>query len=546
MEVFNRLELGVRRAYTFTITTGMHPYFLGTFYVRRRAGELLGKDSALYRRLRRELYNTQILATDSPTYREFVQERLMTGEEASLVDAFIGFCHTNLAHSQPDSFTLEDVVRAFHSHPDIALKLTRLFGLRFDPDSRTARPYKALEEAAHAVEKYNTGHGCWTSSGGRSSGAPSFHPADPEDQLLRAGEAGAGVPARPCLPRRPGPGIHLGSPPGASVPGHLFLRPPRAGVPHRLLRYRAGRLAHHHRQDPGRYDTTANTLFREVYVLAHTQHLKNKDIYEGGSKMVVVALDPGEDPGAEIQRLYKVQYGFINAFLDIFVTAGGQARDPRVVDYYGEDEPIELGPDENMHDSMVEAIAALGGPRLHSRDRHHVEQGSRDQPQGVRGHLHRRGHVRRGRHAGSAGSTPERPVLRQVHRGPQRRRGGERHADPARRCPKAAIRLILDGTGALFDPAGADREELSRIVLQGDADAFRPGKLNPGGFLLYRTERRTEGLRELFRRVDRTEEGLRESWVTADEFNKEFEELIFTVPADLFIPAGGRPETVDG
>jgi glutamate dehydrogenase len=114
------------------------------------------------------------------------------------------------------------------------------------------------------------------------------------------------------------------------------------------------------------------------------------------------------------------------------------------------------------------------------------------------------------------------------------------------KCPNAAIRLILDGSGALCDPAGLDREELSRIVLQGDADTFRPGKLNPGGFLLYRTERRTEGLRELFRRVDRTDGGLRESWVTADEFNKEFEELIFTVPADLFLPAGGRPETVDG
>ena len=29
------------------------------------------------------------------------------------------------------------------------------------------------------------------------------------------------------------------------------------------------------------------------------------------------------------------------------------------MDYYGEDEPIELGPDENMHDAMIEAIAEL-------------------------------------------------------------------------------------------------------------------------------------------------------------------------------------------
>jgi glutamate dehydrogenase len=113
------------------------------------------------------------------------------------------------------------------------------------------------------------------------------------------------------------------------------------------------------------------------------------------------------------------------------------------------------------------------------------------------------------------------------------------------RCPKAAIRLILDGTGALCDPAGIDRGELSRIVLNGDVEAFRPEKLRPGGFLLYRNERRTEGLRELYKRVDRTEAGVVPSWVTVDEFNKEFDGLLFTVPADLFLPAGGRPETVD-
>ena len=43
------------------------------------------------------------------------------------------------------------------------------------------------------------------------------------------------------------------------------------------------------------YVTAANSLFRETYVLAHTQHLKNKDIYEGGSKLVAV-LEGGRGP----------------------------------------------------------------------------------------------------------------------------------------------------------------------------------------------------------------------------------------------------------
>ena len=102
-------------------------------------------------------------------------------------------------------------------------------------------------------------------------------------------------------------------------------------------------------------------------VLAHTQHLKNKDIYQGGSKLAVVmrAFDLKEQDRA-INRLYNLQRGIIGAFLDLFVTRDGKPVDPKIVDYYGEDEPIELGPDENMHDSMIEQIA------VRAKERHYV------------------------------------------------------------------------------------------------------------------------------------------------------------------------------
>jgi len=41
-------------------------------------------------------------------------------------------------------------------------------------------------------------------------------------------------------------------------------------------------------------------------------------------------------------------------------------------------------------------------------------------------------------------------------------------------------------------------------------------------------------------------QGSRQRWVPTDEFHKEFDSLPFSVKADLFIPAGGRPETIDG
>jgi glutamate dehydrogenase len=113
------------------------------------------------------------------------------------------------------------------------------------------------------------------------------------------------------------------------------------------------------------------------------------------------------------------------------------------------------------------------------------------------------------------------------------------------RCPAARIRLVLDGTAALYDPAGLDREALSRIVLRADADAFDAQRLGPGGLVLYRAQRRTDGLRELYRKVERTGEGLREEWLTQDEFHQRIDGILFEVEADLFIPAGGRPETID-
>jgi glutamate dehydrogenase len=104
---------------------------------------------------------------------------------------------------------------------------------------------------------------------------------------------------------------------------------------------------------------------------------------------------------------------------------------------------------------------------------------------------------------------------------------------------------VVDGAGAAFDPQGLDREELGRLLFSRDIDGFSPQRLHERGFVLFRDQRRHEGLRELFRRVVAGPGGLLEEWVSADEFHREFGELVFCVPSDLFIPGGGRPETID-
>jgi glutamate dehydrogenase len=549
-EVFQRLKIGVQRSYTLNVSTGVSRYFLSTLYVRTLDDKLVEKDSELFRDLKTELYNTQILSITRSTYKDFVANRIMTGEEASLTNAFVAFCHTTLAHSQPDRFDLETVKSAFHSDADFTLKLVKLFKKRFDPgDAKREGAYKkALGETLQAIESYNTGHKYLDEIRKRIFKTCILF----IDHTLKTNFF---VPEKHALAFRLDPSYmaELGREVTANLP---------QDTPFRITFFfgRYGMGYHIGFSDIARggwrtiicrshdeFITNTNTLFREVYVLAHTQHLKNKDIYEGGSKLtVVLEAEEADSDETVTNRLYKLQYGFINAFLDIFVTENGKARNPNVVDYYGEDEPIELGPDENMHDSMIEVIAQqsvkrgyLLGMGIMSSKRvgiSHKEYG-----------VTSRGVIKFAEIAMSQFGVD-------IHRDPfSVKITGGTNGDVAgncmrlllERCPRVQIRSIAAGAGGLYDPEGVDLPHLGKLVLKGDVVDFDPEALHPGGFILFRRERRKDGLRELHRKVVQTDSGIHEHWITADEFYREFEDLVFSVSADLFLPCGGRPETID-
>jgi glutamate dehydrogenase len=552
MEVYNRLDLGVNRAYCLTISNGVHPYFLGTFYVRRRDGETLASGSDLVTTLRQELSATQVLATRSYAYREFVTRKALGGAEAVLMNAFIAFCHTNLAHNQPDRFGLEDVQSAFHSHPEITLQLAALFRARFDPGltGRDAQYKELLAATTKAMAEYNTGHRYL-------------------DEVRRSIFQCALLLIRHTLKtnffvlEKQALAFRL-DPAYLAELGHDIIADLPQAVPFRVTFFfnRFGFGYHIGFSDiarggwrtviartPDDFSTNANTLFRENFVLAHTQHLKNKDIYEGGSKLVMILdasdLRPGEQE-MENWRLFKLQYGVTNAFLDIFVTSNGSARHPNVVDYYREDEPIELGPDENMHDSMVEAIAYL------SRKRGYLL--------GIGLISSKRVGINHKEYGVTSTGVVKFAEITMAEQGIDIRKDrftvkftGGTNGDVAGnamriildRCPEVRITLILDGTAALCDPLGADRNELRRILLREDLDAFNPDALHDEAFILFRTGSKRDGLRELFRKVTRSGGNLTEAWISIDEFSREYSSLPFTVPADLFIPGGGRPETID-
>jgi len=72
--------------------------------------------------------NTQILSGHRVSHiRILCPVGSYTGEEGSLTNAFCAFCHTFLAHKEAGSLWREHGDQASHSHPDITLRLIRLF-----------------------------------------------------------------------------------------------------------------------------------------------------------------------------------------------------------------------------------------------------------------------------------------------------------------------------------------------------------------------------------------------------------------------------------
>ena len=145
---------------------------------------------------------------------------------------------------------------------------------------------------------------------------------------------------------------------------------------------------------------------------------------------------------------------------------------------------------------------------------------------------------------------PPRPLRVKFTGGPNGDVAGNAMRIMLERCPgMAQSGSSSTAPAALVDPAGADRDGArAQVVLKAgrSTPSTRSGS-HPGGFMLFRSQRRTDGLRQLHRQGEphRTPACAR-SGSPSTTSHQEFDTLPFTVPADLFIPAGGRPETIDG
>lgn len=323
-----------------------------------------------------------------------------------------------------------------------------------------------------------------------------------------------------------------------------------------------------------------NTVFVECYQLALTQHKKNKDIPEGGAKGIIL-LKPHERLENEIailkwelqqanmekeqidhyvtqfreeqklEYLHQTQRSFVDSFLSIInCNDDGSLKAKDIVDYYREPEYIYLGPDENMHDLIIEWIAAKsiavgyrpGGAFISGKlsfGINHKEFGVTSC--GVNVYMHE---ILR-----YLGIDPHKDTFTvKITGGPDGDVAGNQIYNLYRYYPDTAKLIALtDVSGTIYDPEGLELADMVTLFKKGKPIRFYPTtKLHPGGFLLDRESVRETTSYKQETLCMRNQGGIiLQEWLAGSEMNALFRNNVHQVQSDVFLPCGGRPRTLN-
>ncbi len=323
-----------------------------------------------------------------------------------------------------------------------------------------------------------------------------------------------------------------------------------------------------------------NYVFSECYNLAYTQQKKNKDIPEGGSKGVIF-LEPsgqlqieadiykkelilaGHDKedihekiheftkSAKLQYLYQSQRAYIHVLLSLInCNDDGSLKTKHILDYYKKPEYIYLGPDENMHNLMIDWISAFscacnykaGAAFISSKP----ETGINHKEYGVTS-LGVTVYVEEA--LKYLGIDPNKdPFTIKITGGPDGDVAGNMILNLKKHYPKTAkLVALVDVSGTIYDPEGLDLDELAKLFHEEKPiNCYPPKKLNDKGFLLD-TQQKREQSAYATQTLCYKKEGkkLIEEWVGGSEMNHLLRYNVHQAKTDIFVPGGGRPRTLN-
>ncbi|KAG5928543.1 glutamate dehydrogenase (NADP(+)) gdh1 [Claviceps africana] len=270
------------------------------------------------------------------------------------------------------------------------------------------------------------------------------------------------------------------------------------------------------------YGINARNLFDENYGLASTQQRKNKDIPEGGSKGVIL-LDPKMQ-----DRAQEAFEKYIDSILDLLLPAQTPGIKNKLVDLYGKEEIIFMGPDENTADLVdwaTEHARARGAPWWKSfftgksqklggipHDKYGMTTLSvREYVKGIYRKLDLDpASVRKMQTGGPDGDLGSNEILL----------GNEKWT------------AIVDGSGVIADPNGLDKDELVRLAKKrAMISEYDLTKLSKDG---YRVLCEDNNVILPSGEVVTNGTSFRNTYHLRD-----------TGMTDAFVPCGGRPESID-
>lgn len=529
----------------------------------------------------RELMTVKYFASFDKFDELLVNKGIINRNMANVLRAIVNFVHQVLVHIDPNLYTIENIEEGLCRHPELTILLTEAFKLKFHPELHDMKRYGEIrEEFLAMVDKLDTGqeefdtrrknilrqamnmvhHTLKTNAYRMNFTALSFR-LDPKYLDEAPFDRTKKFPELPY-------GIFY-------IKGmHYF------GYHIRFKDLARGGLRTVMPEQNERVLTERNTIFAECYNLALTQHNKNKDIPEGGAKGVIF-LKPSEHIDSEadaykrelergqlndsvieekmiifkneqaLEYLYQTQRSFVESLITLVnCDPDGTIRARRIIDYWKRPEYLYLGPDENMHDTMIQWIAAFskkynykpGTAFISSKPKagiNHKEYGVTSL--GVNVYLREL--------LKYTGINPEKdPFTIKMVGGPDGDVAGNQMLNLYRDYPKTAKLLAVnDISGTAYDPKGLDLKELAGLFHQGKAIRFYPHDLlSPGGFLVdKRDKRETSAVAQQTACYRNINGKLEKEWISGSELNYILRDNIHKTKTDVFIPAGGRPRTLN-
>lgn len=529
----------------------------------------------------RELVTVKYFASFDTIDDLLVSKGIVSGNMGNMLRAMVVFIHQALVHIDSNLYTLENIEEALCRHPELTTKLCEAFKYKFDPDHKDFEIYQKIREIfINDVHKLDTGqeeydsrrknillqgmnlvHYTLKTNFYRTNFTAMCFRLDPKyldeipfDRTKKFPE----LPYAIFFMR----GMHF-------FGFHIrFKDLARGGL----------RTVFPEQTESAVFER--NNVFSECYNLAYTQQMKNKDIPEGGAKGIIF-VKPYERLESEmgvlekelelsridvhevkkklesfrseqkLEALYQAQRAFIESLITLVnCEPDGTVRAKRIVDYWKRPEYIYLGPDENMHDIMIQWIAKFSKKYNYKPGSSFISSkpmlGINHKHYGVTSlgiNVYMEAVLR------ELGIDPEKDVFTlKMSGGPDGDVAGNQICNLYKHYPKTAKLLALtDGTGTIHDPLGLDLKILVGLFEQSKGiKHYPPEKLNPGGFLVDRHAKRNQAAYVqqtlCWRKVDNS---LEEDWLSGSDMNQLLRSNILRTKCDLFIPAGGRPRTLN-